>query len=99
MNNGSASYAALERKAEIYEKLCRGELPDEEETYCVDFFRKSTVQSEQPIGGSSAHESGDGCSAHDEEADLEAMVLAEKLIGPGRGDAIMDRNEHKRFVR
>lgn len=30
VKDGSASYAALEKKAELYEKLSRGELPDEE---------------------------------------------------------------------
>uniref|UniRef100_A0A803MDI7 Uncharacterized protein n=1 Tax=Chenopodium quinoa TaxID=63459 RepID=A0A803MDI7_CHEQI len=42
VSDGSASYAALEKKAALYEKLARGELSDEEdkEKYCVDFFRK-----------------------------------------------------------
>ncbi|GFS43171.1 cytochrome b561/ferric reductase transmembrane protein family [Actinidia rufa] len=52
VNDGSASYAALERKAGLYEKLARGELSDEEdkEKYCVDFFSKSLMkdESEQP---------------------------------------------------
>ncbi|CAH2049768.1 unnamed protein product [Thlaspi arvense] len=52
VNDGSASYAALEKKAELYDKLVKGELSDEEdkEKYCVDFFRKSLVQddSSQP---------------------------------------------------
>ena len=40
VSDGTASYAALERKAELYEKLVNGELSDEEdqEKYCVDFF-------------------------------------------------------------
>lgn len=40
IDDGSASYAALEKKAELYNKLVRGELSDEEgeEKYCVDFF-------------------------------------------------------------
>ncbi|XP_065856544.1 uncharacterized protein At4g18257-like [Euphorbia lathyris] len=43
IKDGSNSYAALEKKAELYDKLVRGELYDEEdkEKYCVDFFRKS----------------------------------------------------------
>ncbi|CAA6665279.1 unnamed protein product [Spirodela intermedia] len=87
-SDGSASYAALEKKAELYEKLCRGELPDEDEVYCVDFFRKN-------VNGNGA---GDGDGA-DADADADAMVLAAKLIGPGRTSALMDRDEHKRFVR
>ncbi|KAL2505317.1 Cytochrome b561/ferric reductase transmembrane protein family [Abeliophyllum distichum] len=40
VNDGSTSYAALERKVELYNKRVRGELFDEEdsEKYCVDFF-------------------------------------------------------------
>ncbi|GFQ05829.1 uncharacterized protein at4g18255, partial [Phtheirospermum japonicum] len=51
VQDGSASYAALERKAEIYNKLVRGELSDEEdeEKYCVDFFRKGLEQDMGPI--------------------------------------------------
>ncbi|GFP88723.1 uncharacterized protein at4g18255, partial [Phtheirospermum japonicum] len=46
VQDGSASYAALERKAKIYNKLVRGELSEEEdeEKYCVDFFRKGLKQ-------------------------------------------------------
>ncbi|KAF3449915.1 hypothetical protein FNV43_RR05994 [Rhamnella rubrinervis] len=42
VKDGSASYAALERKAELYDKLARGELSDEEENekYCVDFLAR-----------------------------------------------------------
>lgn len=42
IKDGSASYAALEKKAELYERLMRGELSDgeEKERYFVDFFAK-----------------------------------------------------------
>ncbi|GLC72113.1 hypothetical protein PLESTF_001205300 [Pleodorina starrii] len=33
-------YAALERKAQLYEKLARGEVDDDDEQYEVDFLRK-----------------------------------------------------------
>ena len=48
VNDGAVSYAALERKAELYNKLIKGELSDEEdkEKYCVDFFRKGLEQDE-----------------------------------------------------
>lgn len=46
--DGSASYAALERKAQLYDKLVRGELSDEEdrERYSVDFLRKGLLEDE-----------------------------------------------------
>ncbi|GIL70768.1 hypothetical protein Vretimale_3851 [Volvox reticuliferus] len=34
-------YAALERKAQLYEKLARGEIEDDDEHYEVDFLRKT----------------------------------------------------------
>ncbi|KAI6705852.1 hypothetical protein NL676_008814 [Syzygium grande] len=98
INDGSKSYEALERKAALYDKLVKGELSDEEdqEKYCVDFFRKNLEQDEshQPQG-------------HDmpssevlEDGDNEASVLPEtKFMGPGRTVGTMDNDEHKRFVR
>ncbi|KAF5736319.1 hypothetical protein HS088_TW14G00459 [Tripterygium wilfordii] len=99
-NDGSASYAALERKAELYEKLVKGELSDEEdnEKYCVDFFRKGLVQdeSEQPQG----HGAFASVPPADEVVEDDASVLFNlKSIGPGRNAGIADNNEHKRFVR
>lgn len=46
--DGKDSYAALEKKAELYDKLVRGEVPDEEEKekYSVDFLRKGTLDDE-----------------------------------------------------
>ncbi|KAG0621930.1 hypothetical protein M758_3G059000 [Ceratodon purpureus] len=46
--DGVDSYAALEKKAELYDKLVRGELPDEEEKekYSVDFLRKGSLDDE-----------------------------------------------------
>ncbi|KAG2439278.1 hypothetical protein HXX76_004639 [Chlamydomonas incerta] len=43
-------YAALERKAQLYEKLARGELDDEGEQYEVDFLRKGGADDEGPGG-------------------------------------------------
>ncbi|KAH7425943.1 hypothetical protein KP509_11G078600 [Ceratopteris richardii] len=47
-SDGSASYAALEKKAQLYEKLVRGEFSDEEdrEKYSVDFLRKGFLEDE-----------------------------------------------------
>ncbi|MQL89760.1 hypothetical protein Taro_022338 [Colocasia esculenta] len=98
VNDGSVSYAALERKAELYEKLCRGELPDEEEKekYCVDFFTKSIVQEEAELP--EVHESP-GVPPVSEEDETDAVSLATKLIGPGRTSVTMNKDEHKHFVR
>lgn len=48
MEDGKDVYAALEKKAELYEKLSRGELNEEEaEMYNVDFFRKGLLEDER----------------------------------------------------
>eukprot|EP00262_Sarcandra_glabra_P009339 TRINITY_DN2354_c0_g1_i1.p1 TRINITY_DN2354_c0_g1~~TRINITY_DN2354_c0_g1_i1.p1 ORF type:complete len:346 (-),score=96.48 TRINITY_DN2354_c0_g1_i1:365-1402(-) len=99
IKDGSVSYAALERKAELYDKLARGELPDEEEKekYCVDFFRKSIVQdeSEQPQGCATSPV----IPLKNEEDDTNAIPLDAKLVGPGRTGNAFDNDEHKRFIR
>lgn len=97
VKDGSACYSALEKKAELYEKLSRGELPDEEdqEKYCVDFFQKSYHQvSErwQPeIPTASEHV--------EPENDNVDSVPNPKPMGLGRTGTIIDQDEHKRFVR
>lgn len=96
MNDGSVSYAALERKAVLYDKLVRGELSDEEdkEMYCVDFFRKGLEQEE---------------SRHPQEHETSTMEIQVedgnddelpnmRNVGLGRASGTMDRSEHKRFV-
>lgn len=46
-NDGSASYAALEKKAELYDKLVRGEVPaGDEDKYNVLFYKKGTLETE-----------------------------------------------------
>ena len=40
------SYAALEQKAELYDRLASGQHDDEEDEYNVDFLRKGTLQDE-----------------------------------------------------
>ncbi|BFI25736.1 hypothetical protein AXG93_3233s1080 [Marchantia polymorpha subsp. ruderalis] len=48
VEDGKDVYAALEKKAELYEKLSRGELNEEEaEMYNVDFFRKGLLEDER----------------------------------------------------
>lgn len=100
VNDGSVSYAALEKKAALYDKLVRGELSDEEdkEKYCVDFFRKSLVQDEsQQVQG---HDSLATVPPETEDAEDDSSVLFnKKTFGPGRTAGVMDNDEHKRFVR
>ncbi|XXG67729.1 hypothetical protein AAC387_Pa06g1000 [Persea americana] len=102
VKDGPASYAALERKAELYDKLVRGELPDEEdkEKYCVDFFRKSVGQdeTEQPEGN---RDMSPGMPLENEDEDPDFVQLNAKPVGPGRtGLSVpVNNDEHKRFVR
>ncbi|RWR89098.1 Cytochrom_B561 domain-containing protein [Cinnamomum micranthum f. kanehirae] len=100
VKDGSASYAALERKAELYDKLVRGELPDEEdkEKYCVDFFRKSVGQdeTEQPEGN---RDMSPGTPLEKEDEDPDFVQLNAKPVGPGRTGLSVNNDEHKRFVR
>lgn len=98
MKDGSASYAALEKKAELYEKLSRGELPDEEdkEKYCVDFFQKGFERVYEPQMPESSNRASD---AAEPVNDLEDSMTNGKPMGLGRAGTTIDRDEHKRFVR
>ncbi|XP_020524797.1 uncharacterized protein At4g18257 isoform X1 [Amborella trichopoda] len=101
VEDGLVSYAALEKKAELYEKLARGELSDEEdmEKYCVDFFRKTLDTEEQSQLSEPANAPSVEDGNLDDEDDLSVPGIDAKLFRPGRtGDAV-DNNEHKRFVR
>ncbi|XP_059438042.1 uncharacterized protein At4g18257-like [Corylus avellana] len=100
VKDGSASYAALERKAQLYDKLVRGELSDEEdkEKYCVDFFRKNNVQDEsqppqdQDTSATVPPESEDG-------ENNASFLFNTKPLGLGRTAGTLNNDEHKRFVR
>ncbi|XP_044461400.1 uncharacterized protein At4g18257-like [Mangifera indica] len=101
VKDGSASYAALERKAELYEKLVEGELSDKEdkEKYCVDFFRKGM---EQETGQPPQADDVSVTVAAQVEAtenDAASMLFDIKFVAPGRTTGTMDKNEHKQFVR
>lgn len=98
VKDGSASYAALEKKAELYEKLSRGELPDEEdkEKYCVDFFQKSFDRVYEPQMPESSHRATDDAEPVN---DHEGSMPNAKPLGLGRAGTTIDRDEHKRFVR
>lgn len=98
VKDGSVSYAALERKAKLYDKLVRGELSDgeDEEKYCVDFFRKGQeqVDSELPQRHNTS-----STEPRDEVGDDDTSLLPDtKAAGLGRQAGTFDRSEHKRFV-
>ncbi|KAL5219895.1 hypothetical protein ABZP36_024608 [Zizania latifolia] len=97
VKDGSVSYSALEKKAELYEKLSRGELPDEEdkEKYCVDFFQKSFDHVYEPRQS----ESQSVVDSAEPENDNDDSMPSAKLMGLGRTGTTIDRDEHKRFVR
>ncbi|KAL5839116.1 hypothetical protein ACOSQ3_011821 [Xanthoceras sorbifolium] len=100
VKDGSASYAALERKAELYDKLMRGELSDEEdnEKYCVDFFQKGLdkEESQQPQG---RYDSADVPPEDEDSKNDASTFFNEKFVAPGRTAGAIDNDEHKRFVR
>lgn len=102
VRDGSASYAALEKKAEIYDKLVRGELPDEEdeEKYCVDFFRKGLdkgnpqMSQENDASTPQAQNVGGG-----EDDDDDGFLLnGAKAAGVGQTSSAVDKSQHKHFV-
>jgi hypothetical protein len=106
IRDGSVSYAALEKKAALYEKLSRGELPDEEENekYCVDFFQKS-MENDRSQPSDSGHNDNtrgadsplrDGNRGGDDGSD---PFLSSRPFGLGHTGINMDNDEHKRFVR
>lgn len=100
VSDGSASYAALEKKAELYEKLARGELPDEEdnEKYCVDFFRKG--QEEDVLQEVQAHDSSSSKVFEKENDEHDEFIpFSTKHMGLGHAAGAVDIDEHKRFVR
>ncbi|CAK9321188.1 unnamed protein product [Citrullus colocynthis] len=100
INDGSVSYAALEKKAALYDKLVKGELSDEEdqEKYCVDFFRKNLELDESQLPQD--HDASAPGETDAPEDDTEPSLLFNlKTAGLGRTSGTMNNNEHKRFVR
>ncbi|TKY72969.1 hypothetical protein E2542_SST01716 [Spatholobus suberectus] len=100
VSDGLASYAALERKAELYDRLVKGELSDEEdkEKYCVDFFRKGVEQDGLPPPPPSRDvlvENEDGVVVDDDDD----LMFNLKPVGPGRMAGAVDSAEHKRNIR
>ncbi|VVA31085.1 PREDICTED: coiled-coil domain-containing [Prunus dulcis] len=100
VNDGSASYAALERKAALYDKLVKGELSDEEdkEKYCVDFFCKRVDQDEPQQ--TQHYDSPAVVSSENQDGESDAsMLFSMKPLGLGRAAATMDNDVYKSFVR
>ncbi|KAL8214633.1 hypothetical protein R6Q57_004082 [Mikania cordata] len=99
VKDGSASYAALEKKAELYEKLARGEVSDEEdkEKYCVDFFTKIEESHQSQRHNLYTTET----SKHESESDTsdEPVLPETRAMGLGRAAGTVNNDEHKRFVR
>ncbi|KAL8468462.1 hypothetical protein ACS0TY_031612 [Phlomoides rotata] len=99
VQDGSASYAALEKKAEIYNKLMRGELSDgeDEEKYCVDFFRKGLEHNEPEVPQGT--DTSTPQAQYIDENDGDGFLLNNtKAAGLGRTSATVDRSQHKHFV-
>lgn len=99
VTDGSASYAALERKAELYEKLVKGEVADEEdkEKYCVDFSCKSLINdgAQHPRGHGNSHIN----FLKEEDRNDSSVPYHTISRGQGQTASTLDYAEHMRFVR
>ncbi|KAL1222940.1 hypothetical protein V5N11_013411 [Cardamine amara subsp. amara] len=100
VKDGAVSYAALEKKAQLYEKLVRGELSDEEgeEKYCVDFFRKGIEHEDDPKPSSNSSIS----APHEyfkNDGDDDGSLFSTKFAGLGRAIGTADISQHVRMVR
>ncbi|KAJ6292788.1 hypothetical protein OIU78_024883 [Salix suchowensis] len=96
VNDGSASYAALERKAELYEKLVRGELSDEEEN------EKKVVEHDESVRprGNNTYAAApvDDKGKVDGDSD-DSVLFNAKFVAPGRTAGAVDKAQHHRLVR
>lgn len=101
VQDGSASYAALEKKAELYNKLVRGELSDEEdqEKYCVDFFRKGLQQDEWQMPRENDASTLNARDVDGGDDDDGFLLNGSKTAGLGWASAAVDRSQHKHFVK
>lgn len=103
--DGVDSYAALEKKAELYDKLTRGELPDEEEKekYSVDFLRKGSLSDEaleieRERLGDSKHDSRESFETSGVDAGTsEAKPMSG--VGWGLGKSTGLSHEQKQLIR
>lgn len=78
----------------------KGELSDEEdqEKYCVDFFRKN-IEQDEPQLPQDHNASTPGETDTLEDGTEPSFLFNSKTTGLGRTSGTMDNNEHKRFVR
>ncbi|KAI5079765.1 hypothetical protein GOP47_0005244 [Adiantum capillus-veneris] len=99
--DGSASYAALEKKAQLYEKLARGELSDEDERekYSVDFLRKGLLEDE--FRSLEAEGAGEVAPMQSNEGPTQDSSSIERRSGIGWSSdkAVGISQEHKILVR
>ena len=68
------SYAALERKAELYDKLSKGQYDDDKEQYNVDFLAKGYLGDEQQDNRNSRH-------ADDTSKPIDSAAMAVNATG------------------
>ncbi|KAL2514650.1 Cytochrome [Forsythia ovata] len=87
VNDGSASYATLERKLELYNKRVRGEL-----------FRRGRQDIEHDEPQLPQGHDSDAHEARDEAGNYDDTLPDMKATGLGQVAAIVDKSEHKRFV-
>ncbi|CAJ2677907.1 uncharacterized protein At4g18257-like [Trifolium pratense] len=100
IKDGTVNYAALEKKAVLYDKLVRGELSDEEdkEKYCVDFARKGDDHDDVSATPNVLQENERGGVDGDGDGDAFSMFNL-KRAGIGQSAGVVDGDEHKRNVR
>ncbi len=72
------SYSALERKAQLYEKLTAGQHDDEDELYNVDFHAKGTLQEELQAQAAAAARRGSSAAA---EGPIDSAADAVRGLG------------------
>ncbi|XP_057865936.2 uncharacterized protein At4g18257 [Cryptomeria japonica] len=99
VNDGSASYAALEKKAELYSKLVQGELPDEEdkEKYCVDFLSKGVSEDTERLEVENKNEATESGNRTDDAISFSFSDGQRAGIGWTGYSGVGE--EHKRLVR
>lgn len=100
VNDGSVSYAALEKKAALYEKLVKGELSDEEdqEKYCVDFVRKGVDKDDAASTPNVLPQNEHAQADTNGDGDI-SLLFNWKPAGLGRTAGVVDSGEHKHNFR
>lgn len=91
----------MERKAELYDKLVRGEISDEEdqEKYCVDFFRKGMQQDGPQMSRGDDTSTLNARDVDGDDDDDGFLLNGKKAAGLGQAATTVDRSQHKHFVK